>query len=110
MSSIRKKDRHFFIWFIFQLNEKANKRNKYCICKLEIVAISFTNALQNKFLNKKERVITHLQKDPSGPPNNWQDNSEHNTKPSSSNFKDDMQSSITGDSRTSKTKKTKART
>ncbi|CAG8831453.1 20190_t:CDS:2, partial [Gigaspora rosea] len=36
----------------------------------------------NKILNGEE--------DPPGPPNNWQDNSEHNTEPSGSNFSDNQ--------------------
>ncbi|CAG8799664.1 2483_t:CDS:1, partial [Gigaspora rosea] len=104
ISSLGKKGRHSFTQFIIQLNEKANKSNKYCICKLQKETTSFTNALQNKFLNKKERVISHLrscqyfwnaygekrenkilnsEEDPPEPLNNWQDNSEHNTEPSS---------------------------
>ena len=84
------KDRHSFTRFILQLDEKANKSNKYCICRLEMEATSFTEALKNKYLNKKERVINHLrscqyfwdaygqergkkiisgEEDPPGPPN-----------------------------------------
>ncbi|CAG8735604.1 16465_t:CDS:2, partial [Gigaspora rosea] len=64
----------------------------------------------NAYGEERGNKILNGEEDSPGPPNNWQDNSECNTEPSGSNFsnnQDDMQSSITGDSRTSKTKKRK---
>ncbi|RIB24399.1 hypothetical protein C2G38_2168662 [Gigaspora rosea] len=58
----------------------------------------------NAYGEERGNKILNGEVDPPELPNNWQDNSERNTEPSG---KDDMQSSITGDSRTSKTKKRK---
>ncbi|CAG8546845.1 15518_t:CDS:2, partial [Cetraspora pellucida] len=46
--------------FIIMLEEKANKSNKYCVCKECISGSSYAKAEKNKFANTQELVHHHL--------------------------------------------------
>jgi len=48
---------HFYI-----LNEKANNFNKYALCLYCVNALGHEVAYQSKFLNKKDRIKSHLKK------------------------------------------------
>jgi hypothetical protein len=47
---------------IYILNEKANNFNKYVLCLYCRNALGHEAAYQNKFLNKKDRIKSHLKK------------------------------------------------
>lgn len=46
--------------FIIILDEKANKSNKYCVCRECVSGSSFEDAEKNKFANTQELVRRHL--------------------------------------------------
>ena len=47
---------------IYILNEKANNFNKYALSLYCRIALGHEVAYENKFLNKKDRIKSHLKK------------------------------------------------
>ncbi|CAG8647022.1 2369_t:CDS:2 [Cetraspora pellucida] len=68
---------HYLSEFIIMLEEKANKSNKYCVCKECISGSLYAEAEKNKFANTQELVRRHLK-------NSEQENSDNNSEASSS--------------------------
>ncbi|CAG8665042.1 11512_t:CDS:2, partial [Cetraspora pellucida] len=68
---------HHLSEFIIVLEEKANKSNKYCVCKECISGSSYAEAEKNKFANTQELVRRYLK-------NSEQENSDDNSEASSS--------------------------
>ncbi|CAG8837402.1 4879_t:CDS:1, partial [Gigaspora margarita] len=54
------KQPHRLLEFIIMLGKKANKSNKYCVCKECILGSSYAEAEKNKFANIQELVRRHL--------------------------------------------------
>ncbi|CAG8460502.1 28155_t:CDS:2 [Gigaspora margarita] len=54
------KQPHCLSEFIIVLEEKANKSNKYCVCKECISGSSYAEAEKNKFANTQELVRRYL--------------------------------------------------